>query len=146
MRTAASRLVCLEASALALKQVTIGAAGRLGKVFAAIGVASEAGGACSARRIPMAAVAAAAILVLGLGVQARQFSHDVARRARGRRSDATRPVRAMATEATAGQLPVRRRSLNRVTRGALNLGRRTRVRLMTIDARLVPRRRTGNFQ
>jgi len=65
---ASSRLVCLEAAALALEQVAIRAAGCLGKVLAAIGVASEAGRASSARCIAVAAVAAAAILVLGLGV------------------------------------------------------------------------------
>ena len=91
-------------------------------------------------------VAAPAVLVLWLLVQAAKARRLVATSAGGGRSDAARPVRTMATFAANGDLTVRRARFCAVAAGARSASGGSGVGLVALDALRVTRRRALGFR
>ena len=119
--------------------MTARAAGRIGKVLFAIGMTAQTAVFARAGRLAVAGVTAIAAGVLRDSVQARELSRFVAGLAGRGRSDAVRPVWAVAIGAARRHLTVRRARLLRVARRT-GLGGGARVRLVAIAAGLVTSR------
>jgi len=120
------------------EKVTVGAAGGVGKMLFAIGVAAQACLAGGAGGIAVARVAELASLVLRLRMETWQLTRLVATAARGRLGDAARTVRAVTRQAAGRNVAVRASILVSVAGSARLLGGRARVRLVAARAGLMP--------